>query len=100
MSGKSKSIWILLFFTTKSADVSAYDYGYMSTNGKDGLAATETTNKENSYYFKLEQPGQMEKTTDKENPYYFKLEQPGQIEEAAGKESPYYFKLEEPEKPN
>ena len=80
MSGKSKSIWILLFFTTKSADVSAYDYGYMSTNGKDGLAATETTNKE--------------------NPYYFKLEQPGQIEEAAGKESPYYFKLEEPEKPN
>ena len=68
------------FFTTKSADVSAYDYGYMSTNGKDGLAATETTNKE--------------------NPYYFKLEQPGQIEEAAGKESPYYFKLEQPEKPN
>ena len=68
------------FFTTKSADVSAYDYGYMSTNGKHGLAATETTNKE--------------------NPYYFKLEQPGQIEEAAGKESPYYFKLEEPEKPN
>ena len=68
------------FFPTKSADVSAYDYGYMSTNGKDGLAATETTNKE--------------------NPYYFKLEQPGQIEEAAGKESPYYFKLEEPEKPN
>ena len=67
------------FFTTKSADVSAYDYGYMSTNGKDGLAATETT--------------------DKENPYYFKLEQPGQIEEAAGKESPYYFKLEQPEKP-
>lgn len=51
----------------------------MSTNGKDGLAATETTNKE--------------------NPYYFKLEQPGQIEEAAGKESPYYFKLEQPEKP-
>ena len=80
MSGKGKSIWILLFFTTKSADVSAYDYGYMSTNGKDGLAATETTNKE--------------------NPYYFKLEQPGQIEEAAGKESPYYFKLEQPEKPN
>ena len=69
------------FFTTKSADVSAYDYGYkVSTNGKDGLAATETTNKE--------------------NPYYFKLEQPGQIEEAAGKERPYYFKLEEPEKPN
>ena len=68
------------FFTTKSADVSAYDYGYMLTNGKDGLAATETTNKE--------------------NPYYFKLEQPGQIEEAAGKESPYYFKLEQPEKPN
>lgn len=67
------------FFTTKSADVSAYDYGYMSTNGKDGLVATETTNKE--------------------NPYYFKLEQPGQIEEAAGKESPYYFKLEQPEKP-
>ena len=67
------------FFTTKSADVSAYDYGYMSTNGKDGLAATETTNKE--------------------NPYYFKLEQPGQIEEAAGKESPYYFKLEQPGKP-
>ena len=48
------------FFTTKSADVSAYDYGYMSTNGKDGLAATETTNKENPYYFKLEQPGQIE----------------------------------------
>ena len=67
------------FFTTKSADVSAYDYGYMSTDGKDGLAATETT--------------------DKENPYYFKLEQPGQTEEAAGKESPYYFKLEQPEKP-
>lgn len=67
------------FFTTKSADVSAYDYGYMSANGKDGLAATETTNKE--------------------NPYYFKLEQPSQIEEAAGKESPYYFKLEQPEKP-
>ena len=44
------------FFTTKSADVSAYDYGYMSTNGKDGLAATETTDKENPYYFKLEQP--------------------------------------------
>ena len=89
----------LTFFTTKSADVSAYDYGYMSTNGKDGLAATETTDKENPYYFKLEQPGQMEKTADKENPYYFKLEQPGQIEEAAGKESPYYFKLEQPGKP-
>ena len=69
----------LTFFTTKSADVSAYDYGYMSTNGKDGLAATEIT--------------------DKENPYYFKLEQHRQTEEAAGKESPYYFKLEQPGKP-
>ena len=83
------------FFTTKSADVSAYDYGYMSANGKDGLAATVTIDKENPYYFKLEQPGQMEKTADKENAY----EQPGQTEEAAGKESPYYFKLEQPGKP-
>lgn len=49
----------------------------MSTNGKDGLAPTETADKENPYYFELEQPGQMEETADKENPYYFKLERPG-----------------------
>lgn len=49
----------------------------MSTNGKDGLAPTETADKENTYYFELKQPGQMEETADKENPYYFKLERPG-----------------------
>ena len=78
----------------QAEDAPVYECGYMALTGEHGKMQ-ETADKENPYYFKVQQDENMVETADKENPYYFKLDQHDKMEETADTENYYYSKVEQ-----